>query len=69
MITIETNVTGGQIAQDMMGDEEEFFYFLERMGEEASDRFIESMSEYADAPSAESITVFCQKIISALKEE
>lgn len=68
MITIETTVTGGQIAQDMLGDEEEFFYFLETMGTHASDRFIGSLSDYAGSTEAESITALCNKIIGALKE-
>nr|WP_320141647.1 hypothetical protein [uncultured Cohaesibacter sp.] len=68
MITIETSVSGSQIAQDMQGDEEEFFYFLEAMAQDASDSFIKSLSDYAGSTEAESITALCEKIIGALRD-
>ena len=67
MITIETSVTGSQITQDMQGDEEEFFYFLEAMAQDASDSFIKSLSDYVGSK-AESITALCEKIIGALRD-
>ena len=69
MITIETSVTGRQIAQDMKGDKEEFFNFLETMAEDASDSFIGSLSDYAGSTEAEGITTLCEKIIGALRDE
>nr|WP_321456109.1 hypothetical protein [uncultured Cohaesibacter sp.] len=69
MIDIETSVTGSQIASSMLFDEEEFFYFLERMAKDASEDFIGSLSGYAGSTEGESITSFCEKIIAALKDE
>lgn len=67
MITLETQVTGGQLAHQLMGDEEEFCYLLDAIAEDAGDRFLQDVSEAAQNVNTEELVMFLRKLATSIE--
>lgn len=68
MITLETQISGGQIADRLADDLDELGYFFERLSEQES--LIKDLAEQInDHHNAGDIVAFCLKLAAAIEED
>lgn len=69
MISIETQISGGEIGRKLASDPEETWYALEELTDEAPGDFVEEVAMYATMDqSASKIASFLRKIADELEK-
>lgn len=68
MLTIDCQITGGQLGRKLADDPEEAYYALEAMFEDAASDFAEEVAEYPDPHGAEVLARELRKLADALDE-
>jgi len=68
MITLQTTVSGGQIASEFRDDAEEFFWMLDDMTDHATVGFLKEISEFSAGTSADNIVTFLRGLATAIED-
>ena len=68
MIELMTQVSGGQIGEQLAGDPEETWYMLVEMVDRSSRDFAEEVAEYASGHAADAVAAFLRNLAARIEQ-